>query len=229
MKMKSFINRLLWLLYPKRCMLCDEVTRYGETGDICACCLSAVPSYAADTAKALPTAYSEMTGVYSAFRYEDAIRDAVRRFKFQGMKENARTMACMMKHAAWPDGFDSDMGGAQLLIPVPLHKSRLRERGYNQAELLALALAKEYGVPFSTSLVRTKKTESMYGLRKTERFDNIRDAFAVTDPAIVYGKNIVIIDDIYTTGATVEECARTLKKAGAGSICALTFAAAVED
>ncbi|MCL2703719.1 MAG: ComF family protein [Defluviitaleaceae bacterium] len=227
MKTSLIANKLLMLLYPKRCLLCDEVQQYGAETDLCAECRETVYTYAPAAHSMLPTVYSELHRVHTAFRYEGPIRDAVRRLKFHGMKENAPVMAALMKQAVWPDDFKDDIAAADFLVPVPLHKSRINERGFNQAGLLALALEGEYGIPVFNALIRTQKTESMYGLTRTRRFENVRGAFTVSGD--VRDKNIILVDDIYTTGATVEECARVLKKAGAKRVCALTFAAASGD
>jgi ComF family protein len=109
---------------------------------------------------------------------------------------------------------------ADLLAPVPLHPKRLKARGFNQALLLAQAfpdkpLARE-------ALVRVRHTRPQVGLNPKERRDNVKGAFAVPDPAQVRGKNVLLVDDLLTTGATVKECARVLIKAGAKRVELLT-------
>ena len=114
-----------------------------------------------------------------------------------------------------------------IIIPVPLNKKRLRERGFNQAGLLANNLAKKVGLPYVTqALFRTRKTRSQVGLSRLERLANVQDAFSAT-PAIVEDKRILIIDDVTTTGATMEACAKALKEAGAKVIVGLSIARAL--
>jgi ComF family protein len=214
---------------------------YGSPQDLCVSCDKSIAGYALAEQDLSTSVYSEVKRVYTAFRYDGGIRDALLRLKFNGMKDNARRMALLMKRVKWREDFYSDIKNADYLVPVPLHKNRLKERGFNQSELLAAALSKEYGVPVLNILARVRKTEYMYGLSRTGRLENVRGAFTIVpfegkqkasragkaSPRLnVEGKNIIIIDDIYTTGATIEECARTLKKAGAESVCCLAFSAA---
>ncbi|NMB60982.1 MAG: ComF family protein [Chloroflexi bacterium] len=110
------------------------------------------------------------------------------------------------------------------LIPVPLSKKRLKQRGYNQVVLWGIPLGKVLGIPFNTTiLTQTKETASQVSLSAEERWKNIRGAFSV-DIDQVEGKDILILDDVITTGATLDECARVLRKAGARKISALTIA-----
>jgi len=115
-----------------------------------------------------------------------------------------------------------------LLVPVPLHLRRLRWRGFNQALLLTRPLAQRCGArldPFV--LARTRPTSPQVGLDEAARRRNIAGAFAVRDPAVVRRRSVLLIDDVYTTGATVEECARVLRRAGASRVDVLVLARAV--
>lgn len=110
-----------------------------------------------------------------------------------------------------------------LLIPVPLHQNRLKERGYNQSELIANSLSELTSLPINTTaLTRKIETETQTGKSKKERQENVVGAFAVVSKAEIKNKNIVLIDDVFTTGATTNECARVLKKAGANKVYVLT-------
>ena len=114
-----------------------------------------------------------------------------------------------------------------LLVPVPLHINRLRWRGFNQALLLAKPLAKHCSAqlhPFV--LCRTRATQPQVGLGEAERRSNIAGAFAVRDAALVRNRSVLLLDDVYTTGATVNECARTLRRAGARQVDVLVLARA---
>ncbi len=116
---------------------------------------------------------------------------------------------------------------ADLIIPVPLNKKRLRERGFNQAGLLAKHLAETIGLPYVTqALFRTKKTRSQVGLTRQERLENVQNAFLARSP-LVRDKNVLIIDDVFTTGATMEACAKALKEGGAKVIVGLSLARAI--
>jgi ComF family protein len=121
-----------------------------------------------------------------------------------------------------------DVSAIDLLVPVSLHVKRLRERGFNQAHLLIRRWAKEEEIPFDgRALSRDRWTEPQTSLSRTERQKNIRGAFSVRHSEQIKGRKILLVDDVYTTGATVNECARVLMKAGAQRVDVLTLARAV--
>jgi ComF family protein len=117
-------------------------------------------------------------------------------------------------------------GACPLIVPVPLHASRLRERGYNQAELIARRVAVITAMPIcATALSRIRPTgQQVKTSGRSERRENMRGAFVVTDGVAVVDRDIVLVDDVTTTGATLEDCARALKEAGASSVSAITLA-----
>jgi ComF family protein len=122
--------------------------------------------------------------------------------------------------------------GADYIVPVPLHYRRLLKRRYNQAAIIAHAVAKESGVPcVADILIRNRHTQSQSNFGFKERRKNVRDAFAVpaNRAARLAGKKIVLIDDVYTTGATTSECAKALLKAGAEEVHILTIARVAKD
>lgn len=115
-----------------------------------------------------------------------------------------------------------------VIIPIPIHKVKLKTRGYNQASLMALALSEFTGIKADIKAVkRVKKTKANKKLGAEQRAENMKNAFAVTETGKrkLKGKDILIVDDIYTTGATVDACAKMLKEAGAGKVYVLTLAA----
>ena len=133
--------------------------------------------------------------------------------KYRRRLDLARTLGLLMaKH------IKSSSKDVDLIIPIPLHRSRLRSRGYNQALELARPIAKNLALPLNyKSLVRTRKTKSQTKLSIDARRKNIRDAFAVIDNKVV-GKKIALVDDVFTTGLTAEAATQTLRKAGATSV-----------
>lgn len=116
-----------------------------------------------------------------------------------------------------PEFFEADF-----LVPVPIHKSRRRQRGFNQSLLLARDLSRLCGVPCAELLVRKVKTRSQTSLGRRERFENIKEAFACAGADAARRRAIILIDDVCTTSATLEECARMLRKAGAREVLAIT-------
>jgi ComF family protein len=117
---------------------------------------------------------------------------------------------------------------ADMMIPVPLHIRRLRERGFNQALLLVRELSKRMGIPYEErALAKIKDTPVQIALKKRERRRNIKGAFQIRDQEAIERKSIVLVDDVYTTGATVNECSRTLLEGGAKQVAVLTVARAI--
>jgi competence protein ComFC len=118
------------------------------------------------------------------------------------------------------------LAGADLLIAVPLHVDRLRDRGFNQSELLVKALARACRLRVSEDLVRIKATRSQTDLSAAARRHNVRSAFAVASDSAIRGAIVVLVDDVTTTGATLRECARTLRRHGAVDVRSITVARA---
>ena len=117
---------------------------------------------------------------------------------------------------------------ADVVVPVPLHATRLRERGYNQADLIARPLARRLRLPFrSYLLVRTKPRPAKLRLSRHERWDTVRGAYAIRERARVDKLHVLLVDDVFTTGATLDACAKTLRQAGAARVAGLTVARAV--
>jgi ComF family protein len=143
---------------------------------------------------------------------------AIKRLKYSRRQEYLPVLQHWLR--ASPAG--ALAAAADLLTPVPLHPRRLRRRGFNQALLLAQAFT---GVRLSRdALIRVRHTPPQTGLNPKERHHNVKGAFAVARPQEVAGKHVCLVDDVFTTGATVRECARTLRQAGAHTVTVLTVA-----
>jgi len=154
--------------------------------------------------------------------YEGPIREAVHRLKYRGMKPLARPMGKLMADVALRE---SAFARADVLVPVPLHPRRERERGYNQSVLLARALGESLRVPvMERVLVKTMETPSQTGLSGRERRQNLLQAFAVAELGPVKGKIVTIVDDVFTTGSTVSILSQLLRQSGAAGVLALTLA-----
>jgi len=136
-------------------------------------------------------------------------------------------MSTFMADFSFPD---IDFSDYSLIIPVPLHIKKLRERGFNQSLILARAIGEKQQIPVNFSLLKRHKfTETQTGMHKAERKQNIKKAFEISDKEKIAGKDIILVDDVYTTGATVNECAKTLIKAGARKVSVLTLARVLQN
>jgi len=151
--------------------------------------------------------------------YDGALRAVIHALKYDGRRSLAKPIAAMMRHR----GADL-VDGAACAVPVPLHGSRRRQRGFNQAD----DLARHLGLPVVRALVRTRATKTQTELPAAQRHRNVRDAFAASPAAsALAGRCVVLVDDVSTTGATLEACARVLKAAGVAEVRALTAARVV--
>lgn len=160
--------------------------------------------------------------VRSLGRFDDHYKELIHRFKYGKKIPLGRRLSQRLGETI---NSGSSFSESDLLIPVPLHKSRYRERGFNQSEIIAEEISKTTGVSLlREGLKRKKNTKDQTNLSPQQREQNVRGAFVVTQPGIINGKNIILVDDVITTGATMNECARMLKQAGAEKILGMTIA-----
>ena len=158
----------------------------------------------------------------SAGVYEGSLGRMIRTFKYEGREDLAEPFARLLAEL-WEG--EPRLAPVDAVVPVPLHWIRERLRGYNQAAVLARAFGRETGLPvLESALKRRKATKSQTELRRGERQENVKDAFDARRSEELRGKTILLVDDVCTTGATLEACARALKKGGARRVGALTVA-----
>ena len=157
-----------------------------------------------------------ITGNVAVWPYQDGWQKAILDFKFHNMPWLAESLAAELAPLL-PAGYD-------VLVPVPLHKKRLQERGYNQSALLAEALSEQMGIPWLDCMQRVRNTPHQTGMNREERLKNLDGAFAVEKHADIAGKHVILVDDVFTTGTTIRQCAETLYKAGAAKILGATLA-----
>ena len=161
----------------------------------------------------------------AAVRYDEVAREAVHALKFRGHRALAAPLGDLIAGMG-PAGRPS--GPPDLLVPVPLHPRRERERGFNQALLLCRRVGEAWSVPVcADALERTLATRPQTELTAGARRANVRDAFALRSPERVAGRHVVLIDDVVTTGSTVAACARCLAKGGVATVGVLTVARAI--
>lgn len=237
---RRFGRTALDAVLPPRCLSCGAVvagdgalcpTCWGKLDFIaaphCACCglpfafEVAADSLCGECLRGEP----EYSRARAALRYDDASRPLVLTFKHGDGIHAAPAFGRWMAQAA-----GDLLSGADLILPVPLHRWRLFRRRYNQAALLAKAVAGRSAKPVATDLlIRRRSTPSQGGLSRSGRIANMRGAFAVTarNSDRLPGRSVLLVDDVMTTGATVGECARILRRAGAARVDVVTLARVV--
>lgn len=237
--MKSYADSFLELIYPEKntCFICEE---YDESiGDkyICSDCekkiKKIIPPVCSKCSK--PIDYSSSTGLCreccdakrhfemskSLYAYEGIIKNAIYSYKYYNKpyyyKFFGNSLINYIK--------DNNYTEFDYIVSVPLHPSKMRKRGYNQSELLGRHISANLSIPYVDALKRTKKTLKQSEQSKEERRRNLKDAFTVKKyPEIIINRSVLLIDDIYTTGATVEECSKTLVNFGVSKVYVITIA-----
>ena len=214
------LDKILSLLFPTPCAVCQKPAGRNrfvcssckehltllKPGALCKTCLAPLPSGAELCGRCLKNnpAYDRLV---ACVPYQGKLRTSLHRYKFGGRSDLHTSFAMMMCAQLLSFGCtDFDV-----VVPIPLSKERLRERGFNQAELIAKDIAKQFHVPcVSNALKKCWDTERQSELNIHQRSKNIRGAFALSNPDAVRGKNVLLVDDIFTTGATMREAAKTL-------------------
>jgi ComF family protein len=232
---------LLNLIFPPVCPVCQSLfDKQGKDLVICPACRKAIrparSPYCPCCGLPFPAGKPHLCATclkerrYFAIHrtcasYEGALKEAIHRFKYEGVLPLRRVLGDLLLPVLKAMRREHPV---DVLVPIPLHIRRLRERGYNQALILVRELNKRTGIPYQErALAKIKDTPMQISLKKRERGKNLKGVFEVKDPEAIQGKAVVLVDDVYTTGATVNECARTLLKAGAKQVAALTVARAL--
>lgn len=237
----SLLKGLVDLVYPKTCIACKKKITASSIDDaVCMDCWGKIkrntPPFCRRCGRQIkgrgllknickdcvkrPLAFDR---AFSACSYDGVVKELIHEFKYKGKDYLASTLSGLMiefaKEYALPLEF------IDYIIPVPLHRARLREREFNQARLLS----RHIGLAFDkkaldNNLIRRRHTKAQADLAGDERFLNVKGSFSVAEKDLIRGKNVLLIDDVLTTGATSSEAALTLKEAGAGIVFVLTLA-----
>lgn len=218
--------QLLDFLFPKRCVSCRKVGSY-----LCKTCHDALkpvtiqlclvcdrPAIDGVTHPGCKTRYSP-DGITAVYQFRSPMRELIHELKYRGVFD-------VVKLCAWLMVPFIEVESSAIVMPVPLHQKKLRERGFNQSALLGKALAKQLNLAYSDKyLKRVKATKTQAKLNRIDRKTNVKDAFACLGK--LDGKSILLIDDTVTTGSTLVACANALKRAGATRVWAITLAQAL--
>jgi competence protein ComFC len=232
---QRLFETLIELLYPSHCVGCGTAQAPGIF--LCAECLESTPriirpfcqccsrpfegvvtgQFSCPNCEDYPLAFDCVVSLYQA---KGILRDLIHRFKYGGQYYLRRLFSEILLEALRDERIVATPIDA--LVPVPLHPARRRERGFNQAQALADSVSKKTAIPVLDCVVRRSYTQSQTRFDRGERMRNLRGAFVLRKSNMVIGKNLVLLDDVLTTGSTLHECALVLRKAGAESVRAIT-------
>lgn len=225
--MHKFFAILLHIFLPNRCMFCGKPVEYDR--DLCPFCAEHKPLL--DASRCPICGWTECTGhtddlgidwLAVPFSYDTGVERAIRDLKFHDNLPNAGKLAAYMAEALRRKG---ELGQIDWLLPVPMYPPDERKRGYNQSLRLARCLSKELGIPVREDVLKKgRPTAKQHTLHRKERRRNLQGAFFLSDPAAVLGKRVLLVDDVYTTGSTMAECARVLRGQGAALVAGTTAA-----
>ena len=221
--------RLFWywlkgILFPRRCILCRSFLKDHET-DLCHECRQSAPSYPFGAGNPDPS--GKISGQFldsftAVWYYEGNARASILRFKFHGAGQYAAAygrLLAMKLCREHPEGFD-------MVTWVPISRRRRWTRGYDQSQLLADAVCRELGMEAIPLLRKVRNNKRQSGMPAEQRKANVLGAYSAVNREALAGKRILLLDDVFTTGSTAEECARVLLTAGAGEVHGAAVAAA---
>lgn len=215
--LKFLQTTLIYLIYPPICPICEEIT--DERYQFCEDCRKKI--FKLDETKNFP---APLSGVMRITKYREGTRSLLHRLKFDSNKNTLPELQRILFSVSDRAEVKNFLAKINLATFVPLHESRLKKRGYNQTELIFKDWLESMNLPTKNLLLRTKNTPHLYSYSPEERREILKGAFSLADGVNVKGKNILIVDDIYTTGATAAGCAEVLKGAGASKIFVMALA-----
>ena len=241
--LKEFFTGFCDLVYPHTCLLCKKFIQSADKKiPVCSNCQQTIiknkPPFCGRCSRYLGSDNEQLEckecrrhtpffdGAWCACLYNDALRKLIHLFKY-GEKTSLQYFF-LQRIFSFLKEYNFDIKDYEIAMPIPLHKTRMRERGFNQAQLLAQKIARELNIPLSTgNLQRIRNTKNQARLTQKERWTNIKGAFTITDSFELFDKSVLLVDDLLTTGATASEAARILKMAGAKKVGILAVAIAV--
>ncbi len=219
-------NDLISFIYPSACLLCNDRQESSEL--LCKICNEKIQRQANIVLENKPIHFQHLDtnlvfdGIFHFWEYSSDIQSLIHHLKYHHGKKLGQLLGVQMA-ALWTQ--TTDLPKIDLIIPIPLHSVRKRERGFNQSEIIANALSDHFGyTSISDGLIRTRYTKTQTRLSAEQRQRNLENVFDIKNPDCIKGQNILLVDDVSTTGATMNAAAETLKKKGAGKIYGCTIA-----
>ena len=239
--LRNLLVGLKDLIYPHYCLACkNKIDPSIKEHFICGSCQKEIEmnlppfcSYCGRTLDINSRERSTCSGclnakfnfdrAFSPCKYNGTIKKMIHEFKYSGRNYLGKTLGQIMNNFIYK--YNLPISNMDFIIPVPLHNARLREREFNQAQILSERIAKEFNKKLLPKvLTRTKATKTQTELSLEERKRNVKNSFSVTSPQLIIGKNLLLIDDVLTTGSTLNEAARSLKASGARIVFVMTLA-----
>lgn len=222
-------------IFPKRCVNCKKQGSYlcencfaflsFDVKSLCLICNKA--SYNGLTHPTCSKKYT-IDGCFSALPYNKTAQKLIYNFKYKPYLTDLKTVLADLFYDSLIQNeniMKSMVDGSWLMVPIPLSSSKFKKRGYNQSEILAKELSKKFNIPFQNVLERTRNTKTQVGLSNIKRKENIKDAFIIHNSKfIIQNMSIFLVDDVVTTGSTLKEAAKMLKRNGAKRVIGLTLA-----
>lgn len=237
--LKNMWQGLKQLAFPDNCALCRNFLNSGHRKQLCGACRASVRLHAPPFCRHCPRRLDVFTpdglcracsktgpsydAGWSACLYDEPVRHLLHAFKYSGKTRLRRAFGELLKD--FIEATHVPLGRFDFSVPVPLHPARFRERGFNQSEILAVVLRGQYGLACRTNiLARARPTRPQADLGAKERWTNLESAFRINHLDAVADKSILVVDDLFTTGATAEAVSRALKDAGAAYVGIMTLA-----
>lgn len=210
--LKKYLNFSLSFVYPLKCFICQEEIEPSLPAGLCLACLNKLEKYPPLSSEVPLEDTFYFKRVWAACRYEGTAKEAVHLLKYKGKLILINQLSeIMIKYALE----NMPISEIDFIIPVPLHRLRLKEREFNQSEIFAAKLAKRFAITLmKNNLIRIRPTLPQTNLSKEERFKNVNNAFRLRSNEPLKEKNILLVDDVFTTGSTADCCAKVLKKEG---------------
>jgi len=235
-KIKNLIKKINNEFYPRgyKCVVCGEELSTNTLYSICDKCMESLPFNNGKTCVKCSEPIGNMSSYcihcknekphykknVSVFLYKEPVDNFIRGLKYDNKKYLAETLSNFIAGEVSKMAVNFDY-----VVPVPVHADRLKKRGYNQSELLCISLKNKLNLNVDTTiLTKSRFTRSQANLTRSERIENLKDSFKVTDKSKIKGKIVLLVDDVFTTGTTINECAKTLLEAGAKEVYSVTLA-----
>lgn len=223
-------EKILQLIYPVRCMYCNKVIDYYTKKCICDDCKNVIEEYIGiEKNDFFNKSNKWIDKNYAVLVYNDALSNAIHKMKYKNKPQYAKILCKYMKKRLYEI---LNKNKIEVVISVPIHKKRFKKRGYNQSHLLAKECVDKIDVIYMKDFIkRIKNTKPQNGLNVVYRYNNLEGAFGINKKSkkiLEKYKTFLIIDDIYTTGSTVESCAKILKEFGAIKVYSLCLALATK-